>query len=57
MFKTKMTRSRLSDGELAALVARIQQNYDYDDEVRSAHKKMAYAAICRWIFESVANVI
>ena len=26
-----MTRSRLSDGELAALVARIQQNYDYDD--------------------------
>ena len=31
MFKTKMTRSRLSDGELAALAARIQQNYDYDD--------------------------
>ena len=26
-----MTRSRLSDGELAALAARIQQNYDYDD--------------------------
>ena len=26
-----MTRSNLSDGELAALVARIQQNYDYDD--------------------------
>ena len=31
MFKTKMTRSRLSDGELAALAARIQQNYNYDD--------------------------
>ena len=31
MFKTKMTRSRLSDGELAALAARIQRNYDYDD--------------------------
>ena len=26
-----MTRSRLSDSELAALAARIQQNYDYDD--------------------------
>ena len=26
-----MTRSNLSDSELAALVARIQQNYDYDD--------------------------
>ncbi len=26
-----MTRTTLSDGELAALVARIQQNYDYDD--------------------------
>jgi hypothetical protein len=26
-----MTRSRLSDGELAALAARIQRNYDYDD--------------------------
>ena len=26
-----MIRSRLSDGELAALAARIQQNYDYDD--------------------------
>ena len=31
MFKTKMTRSRLSEGELAALAARIQRNYDYDD--------------------------
>ena len=31
MFKTKMIRSRLSDGELAALAARIQQNYNYDD--------------------------
>ena len=26
-----MTRSNLSDGELAALAARIQQNYNYDD--------------------------
>ena len=26
-----MNRTRLSDGELAALAARIQQNYDYDD--------------------------
>ena len=26
-----MNRSRLSDGELAALAARIQQNYNYDD--------------------------
>ena len=26
-----MTRSRLSDGELAALAARIQRDYDYDD--------------------------
>ena len=26
-----MIRTRLSDSELAALVARIQQNYDYDD--------------------------
>ena len=26
-----MTRSRLSDSELAVLAARIQQNYDYDD--------------------------
>ena len=26
-----MIRSKLSDGELAALAARIQQNYDYDD--------------------------
>ena len=26
-----MIRSRLSDGELAALAARIQQNYNYDD--------------------------
>ncbi len=26
-----MIRTRLSDGELAALAARIQQNYDYDD--------------------------
>ena len=26
-----MTRSNLSDGELAVLAARIQQNYDYDD--------------------------
>ena len=26
-----MTRSNLSDSELAALAARIQQNYDYDD--------------------------
>ena len=26
-----MTRSRLSDSELAALAARIQRNYDYDD--------------------------
>ena len=26
-----MNRINLSDGELAALVARIQQNYDYDD--------------------------
>ena len=26
-----MIRSRLSDSELAALAARIQQNYDYDD--------------------------
>ena len=26
-----MTRSNLSDSELAALVARIQRNYDYDD--------------------------
>ena len=26
-----MTRSNLSDSELAELVARIQQNYDYDD--------------------------
>jgi hypothetical protein len=26
-----MTRSRLSDGELAALAARIQQDYDYDE--------------------------
>ena len=31
MFKTKMTRSRLSDSELAALAARIQRDYDYDD--------------------------
>ncbi len=26
-----MTRSKLSDGELAALAARIQRDYDYDD--------------------------
>ena len=26
-----MNRTKLSDSELAALVARIQQNYDYDD--------------------------
>ena len=26
-----MIRTRLSDSELAALAARIQQNYDYDD--------------------------
>jgi hypothetical protein len=26
-----MTRSNLTDGELAALAARIQQNYNYDD--------------------------
>ena len=26
-----MNRTNLSDGELAALAARIQQNYDYDD--------------------------
>ena len=26
-----MTRSRLTDSELAALAARIQRNYDYDD--------------------------
>ena len=26
-----MNRINLSDGELAALAARIQQNYDYDD--------------------------
>lgn len=38
MFKTKMTRSRLSDGELAALLAHLKEKYFYDDELGTLRK-------------------
>ena len=56
-----MIRTRLSDGELAALAARIQQNYDYDDRsgklvnaktnrVVKGNKYARRNGVCRYVY-------
>ena len=56
-----MTRTTLSDGELAALAARIQQNYDYDDRsgllvnaktnrVVKGNKYARRNGVCRYVY-------
>ena len=56
-----MNRTRLSDGELAALAARIQQNYDYDDRsgklvnrktdrVVKGNKYARRNGVCRYVY-------
>ena len=56
-----MTRSRLSDSELAALAARIQQNYNYDDRsgllvnattnrVVKGNKYARRNGVCRYVY-------
>ena len=56
-----MIRSRLSDGELAALAARIQQNYDYDERsgklvnaktnrVVKGNKYARRNGVCRYVY-------
>ena len=56
-----MTRSNLSDSELAALAARIQQNYDYDDRsgllvnattnrVVKGNKYARRNGVCRYVY-------
>ena len=56
-----MIRSKLSDSELAALAARIQQNYDYDDRsgklvnrktdrVVKGNKYARRNGVCRYVY-------
>ena len=56
-----MIRTRLSDGELAALAARIQRNYDYDDRsgqlvnaktnrVVKGNKYARRNGVCRYVY-------
>ncbi len=56
-----MIRSRLSDGELAALAARIQRDYDYDDHsgklvnrktdrVVKGNKYARRNGVCRYVY-------
>ena len=56
-----MTRSNLSDSELAALAARIQRNYDYDDRsgklvnrktdrVVKGNKYARRNGVCRYVY-------
>ena len=56
-----MTRSRLTDSELAALAARIQRNYDYDDRsgklvnrktdrVVKGNKYARRNGVCRYVY-------
>ena len=56
-----MTRSKLSDSELAALAARIQQNYNYDDRsgllvnattnrVVKGNKYARRNGVCRYVY-------